>query len=126
MTKIITLNFCTLKMRDHIAIAEVNDGIHIDEYLSTIITDACLHYYDGKPFVYLSHRKHSYSVDVTKYTYINDIKNLKGFGVISTSLSARNAEIENLFISLPFEIFDTLDEAIKWANKILKNNGVKT
>ena len=46
---------------------------------------------------------------------IEYMENLKGFGVISTSLSARNAEIESLFINIPFEIFDTLEDGIKWA-----------
>ncbi|MBN2867946.1 MAG: hypothetical protein JXK08_04680 [Flavobacteriaceae bacterium] len=125
MSKIITFDFCTIEFTGQIAIATIGEGVHVDYDTSRIITQTCIDYFKNKPFVYLTHRKNSYSVDVTKYTYINDLNNLKGFGVISTSLSARNAEIESLFISIPFEIFDTLEEGIKWANTILENDQIE-
>ena len=125
MTKVITFDFCTIEFTGQIAIATIGEGVHVDYDTSRIITQTCIDYFKNKPFVYLTHRKNSYSVDVTKYTYINDLNNLKGFGVISTSLSARNAEIESLFISIPFEIFDTLEEGIKWANTILENDQIE-
>lgn len=125
MTKVITFDFCTIEFTGQIAIATIDEGVHVDYDTSRIITQTCIDYFKNKPFVYLTHRKNSYSVDVTKYTYINDLNNLKGFGVISTSLSARNAEIESLFISIPFEIFDTLEEGIKWANTILENDQIE-
>lgn len=125
MTKVITFDFCTIEFIGQIAIATIGEGVHVDYDTSIIITQTCIDYFKNKPFVYLTHRKNSYSVDVTKYTYINDLNNLKGFGVISTSLSARNAEIESLFISIPFEIFDTLEEGIKWANTILENDQIE-
>lgn len=126
MSKIITLDFCTLEFKGQIAIAVINEGVHIDHDVSQMITQTCLDYFKDTPFVYLTHRKNSYSVDVTKYTYINDMENLKGFGVISTSLSARNAEIESLFINIPFEIFDTLEDGIKWANTVLQNDQINS
>ncbi|HIC33117.1 MAG TPA: hypothetical protein EYO76_14490 [Flavobacteriaceae bacterium] len=125
MSKIITFDFCTIEFTGQIAIATIGEGVHVDYDTSRIITQTCIDYFKNKPFVYITHRKNSYSVDVTKYTYINDLNNLKGFGVISTSLSARNAEIESLFISIPFEIFDTLEEGIKWANTILENDQIE-
>jgi len=126
MSKIIKFDFCKIEFVGQIAIATIEEGVHIDYDKSKIISQTCIDYFKNKPFVYLTHRKNSYSVDVTKYTYINDMQNLKGFGVISTSLSARNAEIESLFISLPFEIFDTLKEGIKWANSILENDQIES
>ena len=127
MSKIITLDFCTLEFKGQIAIAVMNEGVHIDYNVSQMITQTCLDYFKDTPFVYLTHRKNSYSVDVTKYsTLVNQMENLKGFGVISTSLSARNAEIESLFLDLPFAIFDDLYEGLKWAKNILDNNPEKT
>lgn len=123
----VTLDFCTLEFIDKIAIAVINEGVHVDLETSKIIAQTCTNYFKQSPFVYLTHRKNSYSVDVTKYsTLVNQMENLKGFGVISTSLSARNAEIESLFLDLPFAIFDDLDEGLKWAKNILDNNPEKT
>lgn len=119
----ITLDFCTLEFIDKIAIAVINEGVHVDYESSKIIAQTCSSYFKQSPFIYLSHRTNSYSVDVTKYsTFVNQMENLKGFGVISTSLSARNAEIESLFLDLPFAIFDNLEEGLKWAKNIIDNN----
>ncbi|MDA0176527.1 MULTISPECIES: hypothetical protein [Mesoflavibacter] len=126
MSKIVKLDFCSLEFKDRVVIAIINEGIHIDYYYSKQIANTCLDYFKDQPFVYLTHRKKSYSVDVTKYTFVNDLKTLKGFGVISTSLSARNAEIENLFISKPFEIFDTIEDALIWAKQVLENDEIES
>ena len=64
----ITLDFCTLEFIDKIAIAVINEGVHVDYEISKAIAQACTNYFKQAPFVYLSLRTNSYSVDVTKYS----------------------------------------------------------
>ncbi len=75
-----------------------------------------------RPFVYITNRINSYSVDPQIYFETSKIKNLAGFAVVSKKYKAKsNAEIEKMFFSKPFEIFGDLDSAKKWATQLLED-----
>ncbi|AUC76316.1 hypothetical protein CW732_11825 [Olleya sp. Bg11-27] len=74
------------------------------------------------PFVYITNRIHSYSVDPIIYKDVSQIKTLQGFAVVSQTQSGKNAEIERLFLNKPFEIFTDIEDAKTWASKIIKEN----
>lgn len=124
MTKIVKLNFCTLDInsRDNIVIGTINEGVHLTSKLSQIIVLTIFKYLGDLPMVYITNRVNSYSVDPTMYKTISKIKNLVGFGVVCPkNIKADIAKIEKLFYSNKFQEFKTLDEAMIWAKKLLKN-----
>lgn len=124
-TKTKSLKFCTLKFYEHIVINTINEGANIDYDAAAIMTQECLSVYHKKPFVYITKRANSYSVDPNIYIDLVNIKSLIGFAVVcdNDSLAHKNAEIEQLFFNnkKPFKIFEKLDDATEWAVKIINN-----
>jgi hypothetical protein len=120
MTDVLQYDFCKIHVYDNYLIAVMNEGITVTSKHNAILQNIANVYYKNKPFVYLTHRIHSYSVDPAIYTETSKIENLVGFGVISKDFKAKsNAEIEKLFLSKPFEIFDSIEDAIVWVKQIL-------
>lgn len=113
------LSFCTLLTSDNIIIAEINEGVVLNQDMSDEIIYFSSVVIKNNPFVYITNRINSYAVDPTIYKGVSQVETLKGFAVVSTTLSARNAEIERLFLNKPFEIFSDLNDAKLWAIQIL-------
>ena len=113
------LSFCTLLVSDNIMIAEVNEGVIFNQDISDEIIYFASVAFKNNPFVYITNRIHSYAVDPTIYKGVSQVETLKGFAVVSTTLAARNAEIERLFLNKPFEIFSDIEDAKLWAIQIL-------
>ena len=121
MTDKITLDFCEVHIYENYMIVTVNTGTNMTVYHNNILKDLADNYFRNKPFVYITHRVNSYSVDPSVYKETSKINNLVGFCVVSKNFMAkRTAEIEKLFLNRPFEIFDTLTEAITWAESLIK------
>jgi len=116
---VVKLKFCTLSFYDGYVVAKINEGVHLDQEHNATLIEVVEEYYN-KPFVYITHRVHSYSVDPSVYPRTTKVKLLKGFAVVSEKYQAKiNAQIEQMFFEKPFEIFTKLDDAIKWANDII-------
>jgi hypothetical protein len=99
----------------------MDTGVNLKLDNNSVLTNLVDTYYKGKPFVYITYRINSYSVDPAIYKETSKIQNLKGFCVVSKNFIAKStAQIEKLFLDKPFEIFDTLPEATAWAQNILK------
>lgn len=113
------LPFCTLLVSNNIIIAEINEGVVLNQDMSDDIIYFSSVVFKNNPFVYITNRINSYAVDPTIYKGVSQVETLKGFAVVSTTLSARNAEIERLFLNKPFEIFSDLEDAKLWAIQIL-------
>ncbi|MDT0557586.1 hypothetical protein RM697_02930 [Ichthyenterobacterium sp. W332] len=119
MTDVLKYDFCTMHIHDTYLIVEMNDGIHVTPDHNKILLNIADTYYKNKPFVYLTHRVNSYSVDPAIYAETSKIKNLIGFAVISGDFKKKsNAEIEKLFFNKTFKIFDTIEDAVVWAKSI--------
>jgi len=105
---------------DNYMIVIINEGVTVTPEHNNVLLNVADTYYKNKPFVYITHRLHSYAVDPAIYKETSKIENLTGFCVVSADYKAkRNAEIEKLFLNKPFEILNSIEEATIWANKVL-------
>nr|WP_321236934.1 hypothetical protein [uncultured Psychroserpens sp.] len=121
MTDKITLDFCKIHIYENYMVVTVNTGVNITSEHNEILTDIADTYFKNKPFVYITHRINSYSVDPAVYKETSKINNLVGFCVVSKNYMAKSAaQVEKLFLNKPFEIFDALTEAIEWAQSVTK------
>lgn len=120
--KEIALKFANVKVYYNYLIVVMNEGIHVSPDLNVVLEDIVNQNFYDRKFVYITHRKNSYSVDPVIYKYTSEIENLEGFAVVTKEIIAlKNAEIEKLFLNKPFEIFKKVDDAVIWAKSILKN-----
>jgi hypothetical protein len=124
MPKTLKYPFCKIDVYDDYVISYINEGVHLTPDKNKVLEDIAKDYFKNTPFVYITHRKHSYSVDPSIYLQTSKIKNLIGFAVVAeVLLSKGNAEVEKLFFNnKPFEIFLTMEEAKSWAKTILSND----
>lgn len=123
MKKTLTLSIGTFYIYNNYLVAEINEGKTITLKDNKILEDIANTHFLTKNFVYITHRKNSYAVDPAVYTKTSKIKNLIGFAVVASNyIALRNAEIEKIFLNKPFESFTELDEAIKWAKKIIRQD----
>lgn len=119
---VVKLKFCTLSFYDRYVIAEINEGVHLDHQHNEALIEITENHY-SKPFVYITNRINSYSVDPNVYPRTTGVKNLVGFAVVSRVHMAKlNAQIEQMFFSKPFEIFSELEDAINWAKDLIEKN----
>lgn len=116
------MKFCKVELHDNFMIVIVDEGETIDILKARELKDLATSTFHDRPFIYITHRIHSYAVDPKVYKPTSQIMNLVGFCVVSSNFMAKsNAIIEKLFFDKPFEVFDTLIEAIDWSNTAIKN-----
>lgn len=108
--------FGEITFHDHYMIAVMNEGVTVSIELNNELYDLAREYYGNKNFVYITHRKNSYSVDPNVYFKTSKIKTLIGFAVVlGDSVKIDNTDFESNFISIPFKAFNSLEEATNWA-----------
>lgn len=118
----INFDFGKAQIFKDFVVFEMFEGVHITPEHNQILEEIVEQYFKGRPFVYITHRKHSYSVDPSIYFKTSKIENLAGFAVVAgVPVAKANAEVEKLFLSKPFEIFRDIDSAIAWAKHIIDN-----
>lgn len=121
--KTIETDFAKLNFYGQFVITEMNEGVDLDENHVDIMTRFAVDFYGDKPFGYISNRIHSYSVNPVIYFKISNIKNLAAFAVVSTrSIVSYNVKIEKAFMTKPYELFDTLDEAVNWVTQMVNKH----
>ncbi len=123
MPKILTYDFCTLRFYSNYMIAEINEE-HLTPNKNQVLIDSAKTHYVNNPFVYITYRKYSYSVDPVVFIKTSKISNLLGIAVVTATPASKsgNTKIEKLFYNKPYEIFSTLDDAIEWAQQILEDD----
>jgi len=121
MKTTLNLDFCDVVIYDHYIVVTIKEGtILTPEHNNTLIKISET-YYEQTPFVYISNRINSYSVNPEIYYKTVQITSLKGFAVVSQEYKAKiNAQIERMFFEKPFEIFSEIDDAITWAEALVK------
>jgi len=120
--KLLQLPFCDLEFYENYVIGIINDGITISENETNIVTGAANLFFKQTPFVYISKRVNSYSVNPVIYKSLSRNDNMVGFAVVSDNYSSlTSAEVEKLFYNRPFGIFNALEEAKNWASDLLKS-----
>jgi hypothetical protein len=122
MPKTLTYNFGSIEVYEQFVISYIKEGFHLTPDKNKVLEEIAYTYFYDKPFVYITHRKHSYSVDPSIYLETSEILNLAGFAVVAeVPLSKGNAEVEKLFLNKPFEIFTSIEDAKSWAKSILNH-----
>lgn len=106
----------TIYFYEKVVIVEAIEGVTLSYKTSFSILVKALQITGLKPFVYISNRVNSYSVDPNDYKYLNQIPSLKGIAIVSTLESARkNAALEKSFSKKTMEIFEDISDAYQWA-----------
>lgn len=121
MIDFLKFDFCELHIYEHYVIVSIDEGIVVLPKHNVVLKNVVDTYFRNRDFVYITHRINSYAVDPATYYETSKIPNLKGFAVVSKDYKVQaNAEVEKLFFSKSFEIFEDLPEAIIWAESLLK------
>lgn len=120
MPKVLKFEFCLMTIYDRYLVTNINEGFHLLPKHNKILVDIAISHFKDRPFIYITHRINSYSVDPKIYFETSKIKNLAGLAVVSDKFKAKsNAEVEKMFFNKPFEIFDDLETAKQWAEDLL-------
>jgi len=120
-TKTTILSFCTIDIYENTIVGTINDGVDVTLEKSSQIIEVAINHFKAEPFVYIANRKNSYSVDPIIYKYNSELKNLKGFAIVIDNLYDNTVEIEKIFSHKPIDTFDSLDDALDWSNRIIKD-----
>ncbi|MFI1773543.1 hypothetical protein [Thalassobellus citreus] len=111
---------------NHIAVVELNEGVHFDINNSSLIIDELNSYFgESKPYGVIANRINSYSVNLLDTPLFKKrAKNLYAYGVVAHDLASKmNAEMENDFCLSTKVNYDTINEAIDNVyNKIKKSD----
>lgn len=120
--KTIETDFAKLSFYEYFVIAEMHEGIDLDENIVDVLIQLSIDFYGDKPFGYISNRINSYSVNPVIYFKISKIENLAAFAVVSNRMIVSyNVKIEKAFMTKPYELFDNLDEAVNWVKHLVSN-----
>ena len=123
MAKVLKFDFCLMTLFDDYLVTNINEGFHLLPEHNQVLVEVAEAHYKNKPFVYITHRINSYSVDPKIYFETSKIKNLAGFAVVSDTFKAKsNAEVEKMFFSKPYKIFGDLKKAKSWASALIKKH----
>ncbi len=115
------LDFGKLTINNAQVIIEINEGVHLDIEKARQLWAAIRDNVGDSPFVYISHRVNSYSVDPMAYQHIREAINLVGFVFITKPSNARTVEVEKLFIK-DFMTYtcSNLEQALGWSQQQLQ------
>ncbi len=115
------LDFCDIDVYTNYAVVVIHEGITTSpENLKEFQKLIDIHYGD-KPFVYISHRINSFSINPSIHLESSKIPNLVGFAIVSDHpLQKKQFKIEKAFFSKAFQLFDTMEAALKWKDEIIR------
>lgn len=106
---------------DDFLINQIKEGVVVEPKHNEELNNVIKEYFSGKDMVYVSNRVKSYSVNPLIYAETEAIPNLVAIAMIpKTDVMRKNAEYERNFYDKPYEIFDTLTEAMTWVQSILE------
>lgn len=111
---------------NHIAVVELNEGVHFDVSNSSLIIDELKSYFgNSQPYGVIANRINSYSVNlIDTPLYRKMAENLYAYGVVGHDLAGKmNAEIENDFCVSEKVDYNNLYEAINQVYNKVKNSG---
>ncbi len=123
MTKYYDLGFTKIEIQVDYIKSTINEGHLVTPDHTKLLMEFVKKYFDNKPFVYISNRINSYSIDPTIYHEATKINNLIAVAVVSKNERQRKlTELESKFFDKKLKYFTNIKEALVWKNKILKNH----
>ena len=118
----LSYDFCTVDIHYNYLIAVMDEGITVKPEHNSVLLDIVQKYFPDTSFGYITHRKHSYSVDPSIYFETSKIPNLVAFAIVSRhEINQMNAELEKKFLKKPLRHFEELNDAIKWIEEMVRN-----
>lgn len=115
LTVLIKTKEILIKVYNRVVIVEISEGIKVNYGTGYHIFERLMSMIGDKPWIYISNRVNSYSLDPNDYRHFNEIPTLKGIGVIQYEKSIKTAlDLEKMFIKKPFKTFNDLNSAIEW------------
>ena len=67
MLKTLEYSFCSIEVYPDYVISYIKKDFHLTPDKNNVLEDIASDYFKNRPFVYISHRKNSYSVDPSIY-----------------------------------------------------------
>ncbi|MFV8225667.1 hypothetical protein [Christiangramia aquimixticola] len=121
--KEISLSYVHLVIYKSYLIATIKEDELIDFERIEELRSICHDEFGNRKFVYISDRKYKYNVNPVVYIDLIQKNTLLGIGIILKEFDqASVTNFEKKFATVPFEMFHTREEAIAWANRLLKNS----
>ncbi|KAA5825750.1 hypothetical protein FPF71_07520 [Algibacter amylolyticus] len=115
---------------NHIAVVEINEGVHLDiNNAPKIINELNKYFKETMPYGVVANRINSYSVNLVHVPLIRKMaKNLYAYGVVGHDLAGKmNAAIENDFCKADKVEYDSLFDAVNSIyNKVQSNSFYST
>lgn len=100
---------------NHIAVVELNEGIHADLQSGKQILESMMNYFgNSKPFGIVANRINSYSIALLETVEVRSMfPNLVAYGIVSHNSAGRmNADIESQFCTSEDISFNNLHEGL--------------
>ncbi|SEK23221.1 hypothetical protein SAMN04487910_0027 [Aquimarina amphilecti] len=121
MSKRYDLGFAVVEIREDYLKNTISEGFLVMPKHNKLLLEFVTKYFKDTPFVYISNRINTYSVDPTVYHRTTKIDTLAGIAVVSKNHRQKKlTELESKFFEKELEYFSKIDEALEWKNKILK------
>ncbi|GHA50079.1 hypothetical protein GCM10007103_33610 [Salinimicrobium marinum] len=115
------LDFVILKFHENFVISELKDGVLLEQKKLNRLIKICTDFYKEKRFIYISKRINNYNVNPVVYLNLKEVKNLGGIAIVCSHNNCfSTASFEKNFSKIPFEVFLDFEEAVKWAEDLLK------
>ncbi len=113
-------SFCRAEIHKDYVLTVMTEGITVIPKYNELLMMVAEQYYKNKPFVYISNRINSYSVDPSIHLEMNKIPNLIGFAVISNNpIQKMQTKLEKSLFKKEYKLFNTMKSAIDWKNMII-------
>ncbi|AXT62487.1 hypothetical protein D1816_19675 [Aquimarina sp. AD10] len=110
------LSYCHLTFKESHAILVMYEGSAITIENAKEITALLDEFYQGRKFVFITHRKYGHDIDLDVYKG-KILKNMIGFAIVSNNPDeVERAVKEQSLWNEAFTFFTTLEEAENWAS----------
>ncbi|WP_298538557.1 hypothetical protein [uncultured Aquimarina sp.] len=120
MIRSYNLDFCKLDVYQNYMIAVMKEGIVVSEKNNSILIKIAEKHFKKAPFVYITHRIHSYAVDPIIYIKTAKVPNLLGFAVVSNDPKQKvQTTYEKSFFKKEFRQFDDVESALTWKDDLI-------
>lgn len=127
MIKSYELDFCDLEIHEDYVLATMHEGIVVSVENNAVLIRIAEKHFKNIPFVYITNRINSYSVDPIVYIKTAKIPSLLGFAVVSNDpIQKTLTKYEKKFFKKEFKRFDDLESAITWKDQMIKKHPYKT
>lgn len=108
---------------DEFIINQIKEGVIIEPHHNHQLNEIIKEHFMNREMVYISNRVKSYSVNPLIYPETEAIPNLVAIAIIPlTAKMKENAIYERNFFDKPYEIFESLGDALQWVHIILKRS----